>query len=94
MERQEKATIPYVLVEITSAYDTDHIKGATLAIQSYASSLYEAASINQHVIEVMSDIDTLSNISKCSLNTYYNYTNPTTKEPRYQAIFDLVYMED
>lgn len=94
MERQKNATAPYVLIELTAGDDTNHIRNATVAVQSYAKSLYEAAELNDKVLKAMADIDGLTNVSKCSINSYYNYTNTTTKEYRYQAVFNLVYMED
>ncbi|MCH3961130.1 MAG: hypothetical protein LKE48_03225 [Solobacterium sp.] len=94
MERPEKPEQSYVLIEVTSAGDEEHIKNVTIAIQSYATSLYKAADLNDSVVKAMEDIDTLTNISRCSLNTFYNFTNTTTKEYRYQAVFDLVYMEE
>ena len=94
MERPEKAVLPYVLLEVTSGSSYEHICNATFAIQSYSTSLYTAAKLNKQVVDAMADIDDLTNVSKCSLNTFYNYTNTTTKEYRYQALFDLVYMEE
>lgn len=94
MERPENAVLPFVLLEVTSGSSYEHICNATFAIQSYSTSLYTAAKLNRQVVDAMADIDDLTNVSKCSLNTFYNYTNTTTKEYRYQAVFDLVYMED
>lgn len=94
MERPENPVYPYVLVEITGAEETNHIRSAVIAVQSYAESMYEAALLNDRVLNAMSAIDELASVSKCSINSYYNFTNTTTKEYRYQAVFNLVYMED
>lgn len=81
----------YVLIEKTGSGETDHIKRATFAIQSYAGSLYSAALLNENVKEVMKNIVDLDEISKCSLNSDYNYTDTGRKKYRYQAVFDIVH---
>lgn len=51
METPETMPETYVLIEKTGSGMNNHIKSATFAIQSYASSLYEAASLNEIVKE-------------------------------------------
>ena len=65
------------------------IKSATFAIQSYADSMFEAASLNEVVKEKMLDIIGEKEITKVSLNSDYNFTDTATKKYRYQAVFDL-----
>ncbi len=81
----------YVVIERTSGGKENHISSATFAIQSVASTLYEAATLNEKVKEAMENIESLNEISYCSLNTDYNFTDTTTKKYRYQAVFDLIY---
>lgn len=83
----------FVLIDKTGSSEKNKIKSATFAIQSYAKSLYEAACLNERVKKAMEDMAGQKNISKVSLNTDYNYTDEKTKEYRYQAVYDLVYME-
>lgn len=83
----------YVLIDKTSSSEENQIKKATFAIQSYAETLYKALALNERVKTAMSAMININNISKVSLNTDYNFTDPETKEYRYQAVFDLVYME-
>ena len=33
----------------------------------------------------------LDEVARVDLNTNYNYTDPETKQPRYQAVFDVVH---
>ena len=49
--------------------------------------------LNERVKAAMGKMVSLDDISKAELNTDYNFTDPETKEYRYQAIYDLVYME-
>lgn len=90
---EEEPNLPpkYVLIEKTGSGEADHIKRATFAIQSYADSLYSAALLNENVKEVMKNIVDLDEISKCSLNSDYNYTDTGRKKHRYQAVYDIVH---
>lgn len=83
----------YVLIEKTGGSEKHHIQTATLALQSYAESLYQAAVLNELLKSAMRDSITLSQISKAALNSDYNYTDTDKKEYRYQAVYDLVVME-
>lgn len=92
MERQENELVSYVLIEKTGSNTTNHIESATLAIQSYAASMYEAAVLNCRVKEAMKNSAMLPEISRCDCNSDYNYTDTTKKKYRYQAVFDIVYL--
>lgn len=81
----------YVVVEKTGGSEQNHIFTATLAIQSYAPRLSEAAALNEEVKKVMRGIEELDEVSSCSLNTDYNFTDTATKKYRYQAIYNLVH---
>ena len=90
---EEEAGLPeeYIVVKKTGSGQTNHIKRATLAVQSYSSSLYQAASLNERVKEAMEKIIEMDDISKCELNSDYNYTDTARKKYRYQAVFDIVH---
>ena len=88
----------FVLVEKTGSSRENFINRATFAIQSYSDTLYGAMSLNEAVKEAMLGdgattfgIAYSCDVAKCSLNSDYNYTDTTTKQYRYQAVFDLVY---
>lgn len=83
----------YVLIEKTGGSITNRIKSATIAIQSYALSMYEAAQLNEEVITKMLDSVKLDSISRCELNSNYNFTDTAKKHYRYQAVFDLVFFD-
>ena len=91
MEEELDMPDEYVLVEKTGGGKTNHIRRATIAIQSYADSLYRAMQINEEVKEAMEDIVALDEISRCTLNSDYDYTDTTRKKYRYQAVFDIVH---
>lgn len=81
----------YVTIEKIGGGKTNHINNATLAIQSRACNMYEAAELNERVKEAMDNIIKLGNISRSALNSDYNFTDTTKKRYRYQAIYDLVF---
>ena len=93
VEMEEEADLPekYVLVEKTGSSMTNYIRHATIAIQSYAGSLYEAAELNEEVKAAMDEIIVLDEITRSELNSDYNYTDTATKRYRYQAVYDLTH---
>lgn len=82
---------PYVVLEKIGGGESNHIKSATIAIQSYGASLYGAAELNESVKSAMEGARALNEIASCKLNADYNFTDTTTKSYRYQAVYDLVF---
>lgn len=91
MEVPNKKPKRFILLEKTSGNIENYINSSTIAIQSYAESLYEASKLNEIVKEAMNNIIILDTISKSKLNSDYNYTDTTKKQYRYQAVYDLVF---
>lgn len=91
LEEEDGLGKEYLLIEKTGSGKEEHIERATLAIQSYSTSLLKAAMLNEQVKEVMEKIIELDDICKCELNSDYNYTDTARKKYRYQAVFDVVY---
>lgn len=81
----------FVIVDKAGSGKKNKLGSAVLALQSYAGSLYLAAELNEKVKSVMEDIVDLDEISKCKLNTDYNFTDTSTKRYRYQAVYDIVH---
>ena len=90
-EKPETPPARYVIIEKTGGSKENFIKSATLALQSYAESLFLAAQLNEEVIKAMDNIIVLNEIGKSEYNTDYNFTDTTKKGYRYQAIYDLTY---
>lgn len=91
MEKPEPAPQKYVLIEKIASSVRDTIRRATIAIQSYAPSLYEAASLNDLVIDTMNAIVETTDIYRCECNSDYNFTDTSKREYRYQAVFFITY---
>lgn len=81
----------FVVIEKTGSSLENHIFSAMLAIQSYAPTLYEAAVLNEAVKAAMLQMIELEEVARVDINSDYNFTDEETKQPRYQAVFDLVH---
>lgn len=86
-------TVPesYVLIEKSGGSMRNQIWTATIAVKSIAKTLYDAATLNDSAIAAMIEIVNSEDISKCELNSNYNFTDTRTKEYRYQAVFEIAY---
>lgn len=82
----------YVVIEKTGESEENHIKTATLAVQSYADSMYDAMMLSSRVVDALKNMIERGDISAVSA-TDYNYTDTTTKKFRYQATCEVVYFE-
>ena len=87
----EKEDAPFIVLEKTGSREENYITRVTIAVQSYGTSMYEAASLNAQVIDAMKQIIELDEISDCKLNSDYNYTDTETKRYRYQAVFNITH---
>ena len=82
----------FVLFEKTgSGMSEKLLPSATIAVQSWADSIYEAMLLNKRVKTAMLNLPSVTEVTNCTLNGDYNYTDTATKHPRYQAVFDVVY---
>lgn len=90
-EEPEEKPEKYIVLEKTGSGGENGIKTATMTIQSYGMSLWEAAQLNEEMKKAMEEIDDQDPVSKATLNSDYNYTDTSTKRYRYQAVYDFVY---
>lgn len=81
----------FVVLEKTGSGRTNRIDSATIAIQSYAPTLYEAATLNETVKTSMDDMANTTTVFRSKLNSDYNYTDTSLKRYRYQAVYDITY---
>ena len=91
MMRPEKAPNKYILIEKTGSRVQNHITTSSLAFQSYAPTLLEAAQLNEQVKETVESMIELDDIVSVNLNSDYNFTNTADKQPRYQAVFNVTH---
>lgn len=91
MEKPENPPAEFALLERTGDGEINCIRDATIAIQTYAGSLYRAAEMAELVAMAMQDAVTLDSVASVEINSIYNFTNRLTKEHRYQGVYDVVY---
>lgn len=91
MEVPESQPETFVVVEKTGSSRGNRVNHATLAVQSYATTLYKAAELNEQVKKAMDSLTGLPQVGSSKLNSDYNFTDTTTKKYRYQAVFDLTH---
>lgn len=82
----------FILIDKTGGSGNLHLRRATVAVQSYSTSLYNAALLNEAVKEKMLVINRkTTSVTHVELNSDYDFTDTTKKRYRYQAVFDIVY---
>lgn len=91
MEQPKVKPSAFFVLEKTGGALTEHIYESSFVVQSYGASLAEAATLNDEVKSVMLNAITLDEISRVELNSDYNFTDPTTKTYRYQAVFVITH---
>jgi len=89
LEKPSTQTGAYVVFQKTSGGKSNHLSSATVVFQSYHTSLFRAAELNEKVKEAVESLIELDEIRGLSLNSDYNFTDTTTKEYRYQAVYDI-----
>lgn len=92
MEIPKNPPSNFFVIEKTGGSMENHISSSTLAIKSYASSLYDAAAENEEIKQVMLyGLIESPDVAKVELNSDYNFTDTQSKRYRYQAVFDIVH---
>ena len=91
MEQPKVKPAAFFVLEKAGSDQTNHIKESDFIVQSYATSLALAASMNEEIKEAMFNAITLNAISRVELNGDYNYTDPETKQYRYQAVYVITH---
>lgn len=95
-ERPETPSEKYILIEKTGSSVDNMITTSTIAIQSISDlmqggSMLDAMDLNEDVKEVMENLIELDSIVMVKLNSDYNYTDDSTKEYRYQAVYQITH---
>lgn len=91
LEVPENPPTAFVLLEKTGSSRMDWISSATLAIQSWAMTLLDAAKLNEQVKAAMDRMPDTEDVGRAVLNSDYVYTDTATKRYRYQAVYDITY---
>ena len=81
----------YVVVERTGGGVDEHIRRATIAVQSYGVNREQAATLHETILAELPAIADGDKVSACYVNAEYSYTDEATKKYRYQSVFDITY---
>ena len=81
----------FVTVEKTGGRSENKISSATVAVQSWAESRADAADLCAEVEAAMEALVEEPEISRCALDSSYNFPDLERKKPRYQAVFSIVH---
>jgi hypothetical protein len=81
----------YVVIELTGQREEEHIMHSTFAFQTYGESLLKAAELRDEVKAAVKTLIELDEVARVDLNSSYNFTDPSTKEYRYQTVFDITH---
>ena len=82
----------YVLQKIGSSR-TNHILVSNIAIQSYAGCRLRTIQMNEILKEAVENLLQFNEISRVELNSDYDFTDTTKKQPRYQAVFVITHYQ-
>ena len=82
----------FVTLELTGSSADNHLYKPRLAVQSWAESREASANLNEVVKTAMAASVRLAQVSRCRLETDYNFPDLERKHPRYQAIFQIVFL--
>ena len=81
----------FVTVEKTGGGRENKISSATVAVQAWAESRADAAELCAAVEASMEAIVAEPEISRCALDSSYNFPDLSRKKPRYQAVFSITH---
>lgn len=84
----------FVVIEKTGSGRVNRLDSATIAVQSYADTMLDAAALNQVAKGYMLALPGESmDVSAVRLDTDYNFTDTETRKYRYQGVFVVTYYE-
>lgn len=83
----------FVVIDKTGGGEDNQIWNSQFAVQSYGGTLLDAAELNARVKVAMKSLTEHQDVSRCHLETDYNFTDTETKRYRYQAVYDITHYE-
>lgn len=79
----------FILLEKIGSSKENYLKSSTYAFKSYAETLYEAAKLNEKCKNAVEKMIILNSVVGIHLNSDYPFPDTTTKQYRYQAVYDI-----
>lgn len=82
----------YVLQKTGSSWN-NHIIDSTIAIQSYAGTRLRTIQLNEALKDAVEDLLKYNQIIGIEVNSDYDFTDSSTGQPRYQAVFVITHYD-
>ena len=79
----------FVVLDKIGSSKENYLSSSTIAFQSYAESKYQAALLNEQVKLAVDSLIEIPGVSGVQINSDYKFTDTSTKEYRYQAVYDI-----
>ena len=93
MEYPENAELPFIVIEMTSGYSADHLMITTFVMDTYDTSMYKTALLNDSLISTMRKwVEKDHTIARVDIKNNYHDSNTATKEYRYKLVVDITYI--
>lgn len=84
----------FVVIERVGGSETDHIKSASIALQSYSiCRLADAAALDDDVKRAMPGLTEYPGVGGVRLSSNYNHTDTRTKRYRYQCVWEIYHTD-
>lgn len=83
----------YVLIKKLGEKNDNHLRSGSLALKSYAKTVYDAAVLDRTVRDAADRMIELDGIASAKLSSSYDSSDTTRKVNRYQSVYDFVFYE-
>lgn len=95
LEYPKECPDTFVVIENAGGMETNFILTATFTVHTIAPTMYKAAKLAWDVKAAMASMTEEDNVSGLRVETTpMNWTDTTTKQYRYRAVYQIYYMED
>lgn len=83
----------FYVLQKTGSGQSNHILTSNIAIQSYAADRLRTIQMNEDLKDAVEDLLNNDEITRIELNSDYDFTDPSTHQPRYQAVFVITHYD-
>lgn len=84
----------YVLIKKLSEKNDNHLRSGSLALKSYAKTVYDAAVLDRTVRDAVDRLPELDAVASAKLSSSYDSSDTVRKINRYQSVYDFVFYDE
>ena len=84
----------YVLIKKLSEKNDNHLRSGSLAMKSYAKTVYDAAVLDKAVRDAVDRLPELDAVASAKLSSSYDSSDTVRKINRYQSVYDFVFYDE